>query len=87
MPETRRQKGLIIGLKQSKIIVIIHILKLKKKFLNHSKKDFKIIQKRWKVVSLSLIMFIYCIIKCHKINANRGGSYINSPDWTMKKQK
>ena len=43
MPETRRQKGLIIGLKQSKIIVIIHILKLKKNFLNHSKKDFKII--------------------------------------------
>ena len=24
--------------------------------------------------------------ECHKINPNRGGSYINSPDW-IKKQK
>ena len=24
--------------------------------------------------------------KCHKINLNRGGSYIGSPDW-IKKQK
>ena len=23
--------------------------------------------------------------KCHKINLNRGGSYINSPDWIKKK--
>ena len=23
--------------------------------------------------------------KCHKINPNRGGSYIDSPDWIKKK--
>ena len=25
--------------------------------------------------------------KCHKINFNRGGSYIDSPDWIKKKKK
>ena len=25
--------------------------------------------------------------KCHKINPNRGGSYIDSPDWIKSKKK
>ena len=25
--------------------------------------------------------------KCHKINPNRGGSYIDSPNWIKKKQQ
>ena len=25
--------------------------------------------------------------KCHKINPNRGGSYIDSPEWTQKQKK
>ena len=41
-----------------------------------------------------LIVFIYCIInvvhllyyKCHKINPNRGGSYIDSLDWIKNKK-
>ena len=36
-------------------------------------------------VSLSLIIFI-CYYKCHKINPNRGGSYIDSPDWIKNKK-
>ena len=39
------------------------------------------------MASLSLIMFNYCIIHiCHKINPNRGGSYIDSPDWIKNKK-
>ena len=38
-----------------------------------------------KVVSFSLIMFIYCIINV-KINPNFGGSYIDSPDWIKNKK-
>ena len=26
------------------------------------------------------VMLIFCIIKCHKVNPNRGGSHIDSPD-------
>ena len=25
--------------------------------------------------------------KCHKINPNRGGSYVDSPDWIKKQRK
>ena len=34
-------------------------------------------------------MFNYFQIyyKCHKINPNRGGSYIDTPDWTKKENK
>ena len=35
---------------------------VKKNFLNHSKKEIKLIWNRLKVVSLFFIMFIYCII-------------------------
>ena len=31
-------------------------------------------------------MFIYGIIKCHKINPNHGGSYKDSPDWIKNKK-
>ena len=32
-------------------------------------------------------MFIYCTyFKCHKINPNRGGWYIDSPDWIKNKK-
>ena len=31
-------------------------------------------------------MFIYRIIKCHKINPNHGGSYKDSPDWIKNKK-
>ena len=31
-------------------------------------------------------MFIYCFIKCHKINLNRAGSYTDSPDWIKNKK-
>ena len=29
------------------------------------------------------VHLLYC--KCHKINPNRGGSYIDSPDWMKNK--
>ena len=35
---------------------------------------------------LSLMVLIYYITKCHKIDFKRGGSYINSTDW-IKKEK
>ena len=32
--------------------------------------------------------FVYLLYyKCHKISPNRGGSYINSPDWINNKKK
>ena len=31
------------------------------------------------------IQLLYC--KCHKINHNRGGSYIDSPDWIKNKKE
>ena len=37
----------------------------------------------------SEIVFHYIYLmyyKCHKINPNRGGSYVNSPDWVKKKK-
>ena len=37
-------------------------------------------------MSFSLNMFIYCIIKCHKINLNCGRTYIDSPDWIKNKK-
>ena len=53
--------------------------KLQKRFLNHSKEDVKIsLKNQSKAVSLSLIMFIYCIINVIKYIANRDGSYIDS---------
>ena len=30
------------------------------------------------------VHLLYC--KCHKINPNRGGSYIDSPDWIKSKK-
>ena len=36
-------------------------------------------------MSVSYIMFIYLYYKCHKINPNPGGSYIDSPDWINNK--
>ena len=40
-----------------------------------------------KVGILSLVAFIYCIIKCdHKINLNWAGSYIISPNWIKNKK-
>ena len=30
------------------------------------------------------VYLLYCT--CHKINLNRGGSYINSPDWIKNKK-
>ena len=38
------------------------------------------------MVSLSSIVFIYYTYKCHKINRNRGGPYIDSPDWIKNKK-
>ena len=63
-------------------------MKLRKNFLNHSKIDIKIIGIQWKVVSLSLNMFIIwvCYHKCHEIYLNHGGSYIDSPDWIKSKR-
>ena len=51
---------------------------------NRSKIDIKIIYNRLNVVSLSLIMFIYC--KCHKINPNRGRSYVGSSELIKNKK-
>ena len=49
------------------------------KFFESLKKDVKIsLKNQSKVVSLSLIMFIYCIINVIKYIANRDGSYIDS---------
>ena len=44
------------------------------------------------VVSLCSIMVIYCIyyiccVYCHKINSNRGESYIDSPNWVKKEKQ
>ena len=41
--------------------------------------------------SIRSINFIFDFVnlfyyKCHKINANRGGSYIDSPDWIKNKK-
>ena len=33
---------------------------------------------------LDYIQLLYC--KCHKINPNCGGSYINPPDWIRNKE-
>ena len=30
-------------------------------------------------------LYLLCY-KCHKINPNRGGTYIDSPDWIIKKK-
>ena len=30
------------------------------------------------------VQLLYC--KCHKINSNSGGSYVDSPDWIKKKK-
>ena len=50
-------------------------------FFELLKKDVKIsLKNQSKVVSLSLIMFIYCIINVIKYIPNRGGSYIDSPN-------
>ena len=39
-----------------------------------------------KEVSLSLIIFSYCVINVIKINPNYGGSYIDSPNWIKNKK-
>ena len=31
-------------------------------------------------------MLNYCIKKCHKVNPNHGGSYIDYPDWIKNKK-
>ena len=64
-------------------------MKLQKNVLNQSLIDIKMIYKnQLSVVSLSSIMFIYLFIyyKCHKINPDCGGSYIDSPDWIKNKK-
>ena len=49
--------------------------------------DIKYVYKnQWKLVILSLIIFIYNIVKCHKMNVNGVGSYIDSPDWIESKK-
>ena len=37
-------------------------------------------------MSLPLIMYLLCY-KCHKINPNCNGSYIDSPDWGKTKKQ
>ena len=37
-------------------------------------------------MSLSLIIFSYCVINVIKINLNCGGSYIDSPNWIKNKK-
>ena len=32
------------------------------------------------------VQLLYYIHICHKINPNRGGSYIDSPDWIKNKK-
>ena len=38
----------------------------------------------YKYVEHNYVQLLY--YKCHKINSNRGGSYIDSPDWTRNKK-
>ena len=38
------------------------------------------------VVILYLVIFIYCICKCIKINFKRWASYLDSPDWIKSKE-
>ena len=48
--------------------------------------DIKLILNQWKVASLFSIMFYLLYYKYHKINLNRGGPYIDSPDWIKEKK-
>ena len=50
------------------------------------KVNIKLILNQLKVVSLFSIMFYLLYFKYHKINPNRGGSYIDSPDWIKDKK-
>ena len=59
--------------------------KVVKELVHSLKIDIKIIWNQWKLGSLSMIMFI-CRIN-HKLNPNRGGSYIDFTDWVKSKQK
>ena len=52
-------------------------MKLLKNFLNHSKVDTKICWNQWNFVFDYVYLLYY---KSNKINLNRGGPYIDSPD-------
>ena len=62
-------------------------MKLLKKFLNHFPSRYQIrletLMKGSDFIFDSMHLLYY---KCHKINLNRCGSYINSPDWIKKKR-
>ena len=46
-------------------------------------------QNNWQLIKSSEFVFNYVNLlyyKCHKINPNRGGQYIDSPDWIKNKK-
>ena len=54
------------------------------------KNFFELLLRRYRIgleisMILSLIVFIYCVKNAIKINANQGGSYIDSPGWMKNK--
>ena len=58
-----------------------------KEFLIHLKKRY---QNNLESMKGNEFVFDYVYLlyyKCHKTNLNRGGSYIDSPDWIKKKQQ
>ena len=60
---------------------------IKKNFLIHLKIDIKTIWNQWKIVSLVFYYAHLLYYKCHKINPNRSGWYIDSPDWMKNKKQ
>ena len=59
------------------------------------KESFQSLLSRYQIrleTSMTVSDFVFdCVhllyYKCHKINPNRGGSYIDSPDWIKSKKK
>ena len=61
-------------------------MKLQKKIFDSLKIDTK---KKLELMKGSEFVFDYVYLlywKCHKINLNHGGSYIDSPDWLKNKK-
>ena len=52
----------------------------------HLKIDIKMIYNRWEVAKFAFAYVQVLYYKCHKINFNCGGSYIDSPYWIKNKK-
>ena len=59
-------------------------IKVQKNILNHSLIDTEVTSMKVGEFVFDYVHLLY--YKCHKINLNLGGSYIDSPDWIKKKK-